>query len=253
MGGPTIAQVIAGVRQALAKVEDGATALGQAADALEEAINTSDECLVGGSGWDEVVPPIQKARERVLDDLKLCQRVTGLGNTIITTLSGPAPGTAVPPAVATGTATRQPPRSADRSAVPVDPEWSTRARARLPARRPGGQTHGEYVDQDGITHAVVSGTEEGVSTELGAFLGRQRLIPPRFRGGVDTITHVELKVAWRMRTSGTSHLTLAINNKVDTGMYGCHRLLAWVLPTGYTLEVHDDLGKHIYKGKGGMR
>lgn len=250
MDGPTIAQLVAGVHKVMEKVKEGMAALGQAADALDEAIRVSSASLVGGSGLGEVVPPFQDARRRVLEDLQLCGQVTKLGAKIVIGFGGgPTTDSRVPPSPRAPVRTREPARQR----YPVDPEWSTLARARLPVRRPGGQTHGEYVDQDGITHTVMSGTEAGVSAELNGFLTQQRLIPPRFVSGVDTSTHVELKVAWRMRTSGTRRLTLAINNTVDRGVYGCHRLLPWVLPAGYTLEVHDDQGKHVYEGRGGGR
>lgn len=250
VNGPTITQLIAGVNAALEKVAEGMAALGQAADALEEAVQASSQSLAGGTDWDEVVPPFQDARDRVLDNLRRCGEVTKLGEKIIAGLGGRAAPSGSPPRTATPASRNRP---AAQQSYPVDPDWSTRARARLPVRvNDTGPTHGEYVDADGIPHTVRSGAEEdGLHTELDAFLIEQRLIPAKW-GSVATSTHVELKVAYRMRKSGTRHLTLAINNTVDKALYGCHRLLEWVLPTGYTLEIHDDQGKHTYRGKGGV-
>ncbi|MFB9428669.1 DddA-like double-stranded DNA deaminase toxin [Streptoalloteichus tenebrarius] len=106
------------------------------------------------------------------------------------------------------------------------------------------------MDSDGIDHPVRSGAEEdGLDKDLARYMVEAGLVPPDMtRPGA--ATHVELKVAYRMRTSGSQHVELAINNNVDTKKYGCHRLLPYVLAPGQTLVIHDPRGTHVYEGKG---
>ncbi|GGM78184.1 hypothetical protein GCM10012275_56030 [Longimycelium tulufanense] len=112
-----------------------------------------------------------------------------------------------------------------------------------------GPTHGRYIDPDGVDHPVRSGAEDdGLDRELAKFMVERGLVPPQMTnpGGA---THVELKVAYRMRSSNTPYAELAINNKIDRERWGCHELLPKVLLPGQTLVIHDSTGTHTYRGK----
>ncbi|MCP2256370.1 SCP1.201-like deaminase [Streptoalloteichus tenebrarius] len=121
---------------------------------------------------------------------------------------------------------------------------------RLP-KRPGGKgpTLGIYVDDDGIEHTVRSGVEEdGLDKDLARYMWERRLVPA-WMTNPGAAQHVEMKVAYRMRESGTRCVELAINNRVDPETWGCDRLLPAVLRRGQMLIIHDVEGTKIYRGR----
>lgn len=65
-------------------------------------------------------------------------------------------------------------------------------------------------------------------------------------------SHVEAKVAWRMRKATTEHVKnveLVINNVICQGDLACEELLPDILLPGQTLIVHDLKGTHTFHGR----
>ncbi|WP_159447823.1 DddA-like double-stranded DNA deaminase toxin [Streptoalloteichus hindustanus] len=239
-----VEEAAAGVRAAAERLP--AQEITVASDALRdchEAVVTATE----GSGAEEPAQAaawLASAAERLTEVAQLVAELRTRLHRFADHLANPSP-----PA---RTSTPVPPTRQTRS--PVDRQWGQRARARLPVRPNGrGPTLGTYVDQDGIEHSVRSGAEEdGLDQELAYFMWSEGLVRPDMTRP-DGSRHVELKVAYRMRVSNTPHAELAINNEIDKELYGCHRLLPRVLAPGQVLVVHDDLGTHVYRGKGGRQ
>ncbi|WP_370943919.1 DddA-like double-stranded DNA deaminase toxin [Amycolatopsis sp. cg5] len=107
----------------------------------------------------------------------------------------------------------------------------------------GRKTHGRWFDVDGQTDELVSGRDadaeqvDAVLRELGM---RRRL---------SVSADVELKLAVRMRKTGTRRCTVILNNSPCGGTWSCDRLLPVLLPEGYELTVYGIDGfKKVYKG-----
>ncbi|MFD8493293.1 DddA-like double-stranded DNA deaminase toxin [Amycolatopsis sp. NPDC059657] len=131
------------------------------------------------------------------------------------------------------------------------PAWSSRRKTALPQWQRGSPTRGVWRDVDGGEHVVASGAEDdGLHAELADFLVRTGLVPPHMRRP-EVAKHVELKVAFGMRRSESSRVELVVNKPVDTDLFGCDRLLPFVLKPGQTLVVHDPEGTKTYKGQQG--
>ncbi|MGW6936235.1 DddA-like double-stranded DNA deaminase toxin [Lentzea sp. NPDC054927] len=121
--------------------------------------------------------------------------------------------------------------------------WSEHQRARLPTYI----TSGTYLDPDGHTELVQSGREpDGEHERINAHLVAVGAIPPI---KIEATTHVEMKVAWRMRLGNVDRVDLVINNKVCTGRRSCTGLLPAVLLPGQTLVIHDPVGSREIHGR----
>jgi hypothetical protein len=124
-----------------------------------------------------------------------------------------------------------------------EPTWAEQQRERLPRYI----TSGFYLDPDGHTELVQSGREpDGEHDHINNHLIAVGAIPPV---RIESTTHVEMKVAWRMRRGGVHRVDLTINNKICTGDLSCTRLLPHVLLPGQTLVIHDPVKSHEIRGK----
>lgn len=113
----------------------------------------------------------------------------------------------------------------------------------------GGATVGVWRQPDGMEVPVRSGAEpNGIHVELARFMAANSLVPPHI-AQPEGAKHVELKTAFRMRQSEMPCAEVAINKEVDTDMYGCDRLLPFVLKPGQTLIVHHPRGTATYMGR----
>ncbi|GHH55939.1 DddA-like double-stranded DNA deaminase toxin [Lentzea cavernae] len=125
----------------------------------------------------------------------------------------------------------------------AEPTWAEQRRRHLPSYI----TSGFYLDPDGYTELVQSGSEpDGEHKRINDHLVEVEAIPPR---QVETSKHVEMKVAWRMRHSGIDRVDLVINEELCTGRFSCTVLLPDVLLPGQTLVIHDPVKSHEICGR----
>lgn len=95
-------------------------------------------------------------------------------------------------------------------------DWGTRALAILPRWRVG-QTTGRYATSDGMGDSIVSGADPGgLHERLQRFLVDRKLLPP-WMTPQESTKHVELKVAFMARMSGTDHVRLVVNKPRGAG------------------------------------
>ncbi|MCR3747575.1 SCP1.201-like deaminase [Lentzea californiensis] len=123
--------------------------------------------------------------------------------------------------------------------------WVERQRAQLPTY----VTSGFHRDEDGHSDLVQSGAEpngedRAIAQHLVA-IGRVR--PRTFPTAAQ---HVEIKVGWRMRTSGVRRAEVVVNNRLCEGPLSCFELLPLLLLPGQTLVVHDPVRSHTFQGEG---
>ncbi|MFE9107618.1 DddA-like double-stranded DNA deaminase toxin [Actinomadura geliboluensis] len=113
----------------------------------------------------------------------------------------------------------------------------------LPTRASGDPTVGQVIQitNRGVTEVGApfkSGTSS-FSGEINAFLmeSPDMLNPPA--GAHESITHVETKLAWRMRQTGVKSLDVVINHAGGpcTGKYSCSAAVGAILPKGSRLTV----------------
>ncbi|GAA2774810.1 DddA-like double-stranded DNA deaminase toxin [Saccharopolyspora taberi] len=100
-------------------------------------------------------------------------------------------------------------------------------------RKSGSKTHGRWFTPNGEEQQVVSGEDELTD------LANQYLVEAGVRRVPAAVsTHVETKLAARMRHEGIEHAEVVINNLPCPGPFGCDRLVPMVLPEGSSLTVH---------------
>lgn len=112
----------------------------------------------------------------------------------------------------------------------------------------GQRTHGRWF-ANGSDHVseIVSG-HEPESTEAWTLLQDTDFPEP---GAPITVTHVETKVAVRMRRENIRHATVVLNHRPCRDRYGCDTVVPVLLPEGSTLTVHAPNYRKTYTG--GMR
>ncbi|GAA3864975.1 hypothetical protein GCM10022243_34020 [Saccharothrix violaceirubra] len=119
------------------------------------------------------------------------------------------------------------------------------------------------IDTLGTTAPALPGPGEGTSVSSARPSEEQRVealrgeLPPsverltgakthgrwfKRRGTFYVTTHVEMKVAARMRTKGIRHATLIANNTPCDNIWGCENLVGIVLPAGSSLTVFGPNG-----------
>ncbi len=115
----------------------------------------------------------------------------------------------------------------------------------MPKPNPTGKkTHGRWVDKDGNIGQMVSGEDED-AIEVRRIL-KAAGVPPV--GEPVTVTHVEMKLAARMRRQRERHMELVVNNEPCVGPYGCDTLLPALLPQGYSITIHGPRESKTYAG-----
>lgn len=112
----------------------------------------------------------------------------------------------------------------------------------------GQRTHGRwFANGSDRVSEIVSG-HEPESSEAWRLL--QATDFPE-QGAPITVTHVETKVAVRMRGENIRHATVVLNNRPCRDRYGCDTVVPVLLPEGSTLTVHAPNYRKTYTG--GMR
>lgn len=150
-----------------------------------------------------------------------------------------APGTPAPRPSSSATASAPTkPEPIKRAATP-DPEGVRAAQERVGSREDGTPAQGEWVRSDGWAVRLRSGPGDE------HFQTARALIAARLPRPVSRLaTHVEVKVAARMRKEQLSDETLVIDRGVcgtrpfdDQRQYTCDRFLPRILPPGARLRV----------------
>ncbi|GLY52827.1 DddA-like double-stranded DNA deaminase toxin [Lentzea sp. NBRC 102530] len=134
---------------------------------------------------------------------------------------------------------------------PPSPSVSERVdtlRSQLPAPVQSGsgqKTHGRWFTSVGEeARSVVSG-EDADSAVVWRVL-QETQFPEK--GPPITITHVETKLAVRMRRENVRHATVVINYTPCRMKWGCDNLLPVLLPTGCTLTVYGPNYRKTFTG-----
>ncbi|MGJ7907520.1 DddA-like double-stranded DNA deaminase toxin [Actinopolyspora sp. H202] len=125
-------------------------------------------------------------------------------------------------------------------------EWAQDKRKELPERPGGrGKTTGIYRDKHGKEHQLISEYDDQ-SPEINRYLSDSAAFP-YFRGSIDVSSHVETRLAWKMRRDKQRHTSVVINNELCdrkvSSMFahlGCRRAVRAILPKGYTLDVWEE-------------
>jgi hypothetical protein len=163
--------------------------------------------------------------------------------------------TGPPPATNTTTADQQPaelsvsvPHPARRHApdgagqgldLAFTKEWADAVARGLP-KRTSTRTTGICALGDGAQIEVVSCRDaDAVQAELILVNSPDFPRPRSPVGGFDAATHVETKIAYRMRAYGITFAAVVINNEVCDGIYGCMYAVPAILPRGYTLVIWE--------------
>lgn len=149
-----------------------------------------------------------------------------------------------------GAATPRPTASNSPTAAPtLTRDQADAIRASLPPQVPkpnpdGKQTHGKWFDGSGASGHVVSGEDQDAE-EVRHLLRSAGVLDV---GEPVIVTHVEMKLAARMRRAGIRHIDVVINNPPCVGPYGCDSLLPVVLPEGLSVTIHDPRETKTYYG-----
>ncbi|MEU4806360.1 DddA-like double-stranded DNA deaminase toxin [Actinosynnema sp. NPDC023587] len=223
----TLAEVVAAVRNAGERAEDAAIAFQQARDLARDAADLLDNATSGAYGLEaDSAQAVAALRETVsgIDDLVgLLRHATALAAQYAARLGSAASS------VGEGGAAE----------VDDDLEWSRRQRTGLPRY----VTSGYLVDEDGHRELVQSGAEpDGEHDRITDHLKSVRAVRPFGRPTV--VEHVEVKAAWRLRNSASTHATVIVNNRLCDGPLSCRRMIPAILRPGQTLTVYDPDGRH---------
>lgn len=176
-------------------------------------------------------------------DRALCGYLTGIGATAASASALPAVSSSSEPGAAA-------PESSRRETAKIEDRVRA-AQARVGRRADGTATHGEWVRSDGWSVRFKSGpTDEH-------FHAARSLLAARLPRPVSRLaTHVEVKVAVRMREDQLTDETLVIDRGVcgtrpfDVQQrYTCDRYLPSILPPGSRLRVVQPDGTiQVYEG-----
>ncbi|ASU78017.1 hypothetical protein CDG81_06500 [Actinopolyspora erythraea] len=235
----------------------------------EYALPTLEEIGQGSTSPDlaEAVALFERVRELIDDVLALSDNTRGHLVSYLATLgvNGEQPPPSIP-----HPSTYQPPVSDNPNAVD---EWVRHARDKLP-ERPGGKgaTTGilrgipgsgdvevksggsgrrvwkpgterwEREPEDEHNETPQARQERQLIDRIDTILvtvGERFPIPRPDLAMPETSTHVETKVAMRMREAGVTHAAVTINNEVCDGPLGCRAAVAAILPKGYVLDVYE--------------
>ncbi|MFJ7212742.1 DddA-like double-stranded DNA deaminase toxin [Amycolatopsis sp. NPDC098790] len=103
--------------------------------------------------------------------------------------------------------------------------------------RDGTKTHGQWVAGSGNGPAghIKSGRDEMETAAVEFFTSQGARRMP------NTTADVEVKLAVHMSNNGIKHATVAVNNQVCQGPFGCDTLLPKILPEGSTLTVYGTM------------
>ncbi|GAA4932472.1 DddA-like double-stranded DNA deaminase toxin [Streptomyces coeruleoprunus] len=116
-----------------------------------------------------------------------------------------------------------------------------RVAASLPRRVDRGPTAGQVVDKAGNRIGGVMTSGRTASTRaIDTFLkSSPHAARPRAGAEHTAATHVETKIAWRMREHGITHADVVINNSggVCRGPFSCDQAVRAILPRGSTMTV----------------
>lgn len=122
-------------------------------------------------------------------------------------------------------------------AATTDAEWAADRIASL-READAKLTTGLYYDPDGTEHRVTSGRQD-ISARIEELPRSSGKVAMPAVGEHPAITHVETKIAMRMREAEVTTGVVVINNEEGPcpGPFSCQAVLGVVLPAGYTLTV----------------
>jgi len=224
-------------------------ALSAAADGLEHATMLLAHAVEGSSNSEvaEAIAALSRSHVMALELLRTCEsvRVRMLGVADRIAASTPAPPTQAS-AAATAAASLRPLSRAQRI---------ERARQALPPGVRGAQAEGRWLGPGQDTTVIRSGTGDQWHDRARAFVDAAS---PRYARLGRLATHMEVKLAMRMRAEGRTDETVVIDRPVcgreDATTHQpvtCDRHLAWFLPPGARLTVIEHDGTVVtYHGKG---
>ncbi|WP_394621277.1 DddA-like double-stranded DNA deaminase toxin [Lentzea sp. JNUCC 0626] len=246
----TFEEIAAGLDRVVSKADEANAALAQAGELADEAAALLAEVMQGSGSLEYEFDQVMQAWLSVATGAVELSEIVAAGCRTVEeyrrTLQGDAP-TQPPaqpsqpsPAPARGSPSASPP-------MPPNADWIEQQRAALPTY----VTSGFFRDDDGHSDLVQSG--DAASAEVRAIakhVADLGLIRPGSTPWV--ASHVEAKVAWRMREATVQHVRHAevvINNVICRGELGCDELLPDILLPGQTLVVHDPKGSHTFRGR----
>ncbi|SDP06966.1 DddA-like double-stranded DNA deaminase toxin [Lentzea jiangxiensis] len=241
-------EIADGLDRVLSKADETNAALLRAGGLADEAAKLLTEVMRGSDhleeeftlavqAWSEVVNRVAELSEIIA---RGCRRVESYRETLRgvgSTLQPALPGQAAPPSATTV------PTVAART--PLEPTWAERQREQLPTY----VTSGFYRDPDGNSDVVQSGQDAWGEHHAIAEHLRAEGFPPTGPGRVTIGEHVEGKVAWRLRTSGDTHVDLVVNFPMCAGPYSCRNLLPFILKPGQSMTVHDPMKTRTFHGR----
>jgi len=212
--------------------------LGEAVDRTEEASAIMAEACAGSANPDlaEAVGMFAAAHTEALD---LLGRLLALRDTVLGLASALAPGLTSTEVLAS------PPRLPDR----VEQVRSSLARG-----VDGAQAQGLWFGPDSDVTVLRSGDGDEWYDKAKAFVAT---LPPVFRPAARLATHIEVKLAMRMREEDRDHETVVIDRPVcgrqsfkQAERFTCDKMLRWFLSPGARLTVIEHDGTRItYTGE----
>ncbi|WP_116051384.1 DddA-like double-stranded DNA deaminase toxin [Amycolatopsis palatopharyngis] len=244
----SVTDLASGVEHALARIGAARDALTAAGGSLDEAHELWSPMVEGSHDEVQQVPlRAEQARlgsDKVYATLNTVEQLLrGYLNSLGVTTAPDASAPAGSPLLADPGAPARPPSIGPTrrpTSTLVTEERLRAARRRVGSRPDGTPTHGEWVRSDGWSVRIISGPGDEhfhtAATQL-ADLGLPRPVSR-------LATHVEVKVAARMREDGLPDETVVIDRSVcgtrpfDVHrQYTCDRYLSRILPPGARLRV----------------
>lgn len=243
-----ITDVVAQVRAAAQQVPVETVA--RVVDATEETAAAMAELGDGTSNPElaDAVALYAQAHRQAADALALCLQARRAMLAIADRLQGD-----------TGTATVPRPQGASVTQAPRQPsgrdERIEQARRSLPPGMAGTQAQGRWLGPGTDVTVVRSGKGDQWYDKAKAFAAG---FSWQFRAAVDLASHVEVKLAMRMREESRNHETVVIDRTVcgrrpfdRNDPFTCDKMLKWFLPPGATLTVVEHDGTAVtYQGEG---
>ncbi|WP_434450189.1 DddA-like double-stranded DNA deaminase toxin [Lentzea sp. E54] len=242
----TLEEVAAVLRNAADSAAKAVAPLIRAEELAEDAIDLIRSAGQGSSALEaeieQAIGQFAQVKPEVAELLGLLDAAQKGIAGIVSALMGA--GGAVPKASPAGASAL--PAASQTAETKPEPSWAEQQRPNLPRYI----TSGIYVDQDGHSDIVQSGSEaNGEHERINRFLIEEDLVfvPD---GALATVSmHVEMKLAWRMRQGGARRVEVVINRDVCGGPMGCEELLEDVLLPGQELVVHDPVGSRVFHGR----
>lgn len=240
-----IETIVATLETAMAAIDQAERAGMHAASGFEESSRHLGQAVSGTSDAEVAALPglLNQAREATEQEsgrlhaakAKISAYLTKLGGS-----SGPAEHGATEPSLRADARRREPDAetAAQSKPDPVSQDRVDELRRSLPPPvQPSERqkTHGEWVAGTGgdeVGGRIVSGRDDMEAAAVQFFKDQGARRMP------STVADVEVKLAVHMQNQGITSATVAVNNEVCKGPYGCDTLLPKILPQGSALTVY---------------